>query len=140
MELMLQMTGRLRDCFNQRRKTLRNSIKPVFAQNDAQGNQNKQEPKDQYQKDALKVLTQLNEEKYQGLYAVIESAEFLEDTAKCRILGRIVDFAQNDEKATLLLLELATDESNSEHGLTTFFPAMLGAVPWVASKIACPVR
>ena len=35
----------VKTCFNQRRKTLRNSIKPVFAQNDAQGNQNKQEPK-----------------------------------------------------------------------------------------------
>ncbi|EOS40104.1 hypothetical protein D3Z53_20005 [Lachnospiraceae bacterium] len=61
----------------------------------------KQEPKEQYQDDALKVLTQLNEEKYQGLYAVIESAEFLEDTIKCRILRRIVDFSQNNEKVKI---------------------------------------
>ena len=58
----------------------------------------KQEPDEQYQEDALKILNHLDEEKYRGLYAVIESAEFLEDRAKCRILGRIVDFSQNDDK------------------------------------------
>ena len=31
-----------------------------------------------------------------------------------------------------------TAESINEQGLTTPFPAMLGAVPWVASKMACP--
>ena len=31
---------------------------------------------------------------------------------------------------------IITDESKSDDGLTTFFPAMLGAVPCVASKMA----
>ena len=31
-------------------------------------------------------------------------------------------------------------DRSKDDGLTTFFPAMLGAVPCVASKMACPVR
>ena len=34
---------------------------------------------------------------------------------------------------------IMTDDSSSEHGFTRFFPAMFGAVPCVASKMACPV-
>ena len=34
---------------------------------------------------------------------------------------------------------IMTEESKSEHGFTTFLPAIFGAVPCVASKMACPV-
>ena len=37
----------VKTCFNQRRKTLRNYIKPYFQKYDAQGNKKKQQPKDQ---------------------------------------------------------------------------------------------
>ena len=56
----------------------------------------KQEPNEQYQDDALKILTQLDEVNYPGLDAVIESAEYLEDEAKRRILKRVVDFSLHD--------------------------------------------
>ena len=69
----------------------------------------KLEPREQYQDDALKVLTQLDEGKYQGLYAVIESAEFLENTAKCRILERIVDFSQNGDTIKIVAVNKIFD-------------------------------
>lgn len=52
----------VKTCFNQRRKTLRNSIKPVFAQNDTQGNQNKQEPKDHSRFFELEILNKRPEQ------------------------------------------------------------------------------
>lgn len=52
----------VKTCFNQRRKTLRNSIKPVFAQNDAQGDQNKQEPKDHSRFFELEILNKRPEQ------------------------------------------------------------------------------
>lgn len=52
----------VKTCFNQRRKTLRNSIKPVFAQNDAQSNQNKQEPKDHSRFFELEILNKRPEQ------------------------------------------------------------------------------
>lgn len=57
---------------------------------------NTQEPTEQYQKDNMKVLTQLDEEKYNGLFAVIESAEYLDNETKCRILERVIEIAKND--------------------------------------------
>lgn len=57
----------------------------------------RQEPQSgSYQEDNLKLLAQLDEEHYKGLNAVIEAAEFLEDEIKCRILQRVVDFAQDN--------------------------------------------
>lgn len=58
----------------------------------------RQDPKELYQEDSLKVLTHLYEANYKDLYAVINSAEFLEDETKCRILERVVAFSQDDEE------------------------------------------
>ena len=57
----------------------------------------KQEPKEKYQEDSLKVLIHIDEAKFKDLYAVINSAEFLEDETRKRILERIVIFSQDDE-------------------------------------------
>ena len=57
----------------------------------------RQDPKELYQEDSLKVLTHLDEANHKDLYAVINSAEFLEDETKCRILERVVAFSQDDE-------------------------------------------
>lgn len=55
-----------------------------------------QEPTEQYQKDNLKILTHLDEEKYNGLLAVIESAEYLDNVTKCRVLESVIELAKND--------------------------------------------
>ena len=64
----------------------------------------KQEPKYQYQKDNLKVLVYLDEEKYKDINAVIEALEYLENETKSRILYRIVGFAHFDEDIKILAL------------------------------------
>lgn len=56
----------------------------------------KNEPDAKYQEDGLKILEKMNEEEYKDLFAVIESVEYVEDERKCRILERIINFAQND--------------------------------------------
>ncbi len=66
----------------------------------------RQEPKEVYQADSLKVLTHLDEASNKDLYAVIKSVEFLEDETKCRILERIVAFSQNDTDIKDLALSI----------------------------------
>lgn len=64
----------------------------------------KQEPEEQYQSDSLKVLDQLDEEQFKDLCAVIRSAEYLENETKCRILNRIIEFSQSDEKIKIIAI------------------------------------
>lgn len=71
----------------------------------------KQEPKEEYQKDALNVLIHLDEEKNNSLHAVIESSKYLEDKAKCRVLSRMIDFAQDDEDIKILAIKKIFDIS-----------------------------
>ena len=56
------------------------------------------DPATSCQEDLLRIITNLDEEKYNGLMAVINSSEYLEDDTRIRILKRIVDFSHNDEQ------------------------------------------
>ena len=73
----------------------------------------KQEPTEIYQSDSIKLITHLEERKYKGLEAIIESAKYLEDIIKNRVLRRIVDFAPNDDSIRINALK-ALFSSSSE--------------------------
>ena len=64
-----------------------------------------QEAREQALIDGLKILNQLDEVNNSGLYAVIDAAEYLENEAKCRILGRLMEFAQSDEDIKIISLK-----------------------------------
>lgn len=74
----------------------------------------RQEAEETYQEDSLKILVNLDEAEYKNLHAVIESAEFLEDETKCRVLERVMAFPGNDGKVRNLaisrMFELTDDK------------------------------
>lgn len=64
----------------------------------------RQEPKEEYQEDSLKVVINLDEENEKDLYAVIKAADSLENETACRILERVINFCQDDEAVKSLAL------------------------------------
>lgn len=89
----------------------------------------KQKPEEEYQEDAFKLLLHLDEAKYQGLYAVLESAEHLDATAKYRVLKRIYDFTQNDIECKALAIKklflLSTEKIGLYETYMQFFQSNL---------------
>lgn len=50
------------------------------------------------QEDALKALVHLNEERHKDLYGIIYSSKYLEDSAKLRLLKRLITFSYDDSE------------------------------------------